>query len=224
MLNQMRETIMNSVLLWVELHKTLVTATTSIVVTLLTLGGGLLVGQKLTAKWNLRVKEREADLAAIQRLRELYGELLTIQRSWKQHFPKDIMVKLDGRVALDDRGSKLLDHCSSLEGEIEGIMMKIAYERALCGSEIDRLGLARQAYQQPRECIRNGERVPWDSSEQPHYLVFKLGIQEMIRILYLDRRNAPARQFERITSNDYEPIFRKITRKSLNHYWQYDTK
>ncbi len=47
-------------------------------VTLIGLGVGWLVGQRLTYQWNLRQKQREMDLAAAQDLQQLYGEFFAI--------------------------------------------------------------------------------------------------------------------------------------------------
>jgi hypothetical protein len=196
---------MNSLLLWIEAHRAFTTAATSIVVTLLTLGGGFFVGQKLTARWNVRVKEREADLAAIQRVRELYGQLLSARRSWDCH-------QTSISMGVDERRLQLLDKVSDAEGELEGTIMKIAHEHDLSQTEIDQLGLVRQAYQQPRECIREASKIPWNRSEQPQYQVLKLGTQAIINILSRERSlNVPLGQFEKITSNEYE-VFKEVSR------------
>ena len=97
-----------------EHHKAFVGATASVLTTLITLGGGLIVGQALTARWNVHVKERESDLSSIQRLREPYGKYLSAIRLWDYHCTKDQLGAGDPRL-LD-----MLDHASAAEGEIEG--------------------------------------------------------------------------------------------------------
>ncbi len=137
---------------WIEDNRTFVTSITSIVTTLLTLGGGLLVGQAITAKWNLRVKEREWDFDAIQRVRDLYGEFLSTRRLWNYHLEHNTLTSLDAR------GLELFDRCCVAEGQMEALLMKVATERVLTQEQLDELGLFRQGYQQLRESSDMGQQ------------------------------------------------------------------
>ena len=80
--------IVNAIWPWFEANKTLAASLTTLLVTAITLGGGWLVGTRLTAEWNLQVKEREGDINAILRVRELYGALLSVHRSWEDHLER----------------------------------------------------------------------------------------------------------------------------------------
>jgi hypothetical protein len=95
----------------VLLRPAIITSTTSILVTLLTLFGGWLVGQLITAKWNMRVKERELDLDAMRRVRELYGEFLSTWKLWNYHFSTAMNDPFLKRTP-DERSLELLDRCS----------------------------------------------------------------------------------------------------------------
>ena len=54
----------------------------NLAVTLIGLGVGWLVGQRLTYQWNLRQKRRESDLATAQDLQRLYGDFFAVWKSW----------------------------------------------------------------------------------------------------------------------------------------------
>ena len=198
----------DTIMLWIEDHKTFVTSLTSIVTTLLTLVGGFLVGQAITAKWNMRVKERELDFDAVRRVRELYGEFLSTRRLWNYH------VEHSSMRSLDDRGLALLDRCCLAEGQIEALLMKVAVERALMQSQLDDLGLFRQGYQQLRESIRDIKPLAWGSSVHPEYLALKRGCQAMIDIISnAKRKSADSQQFEYITSNAHEIRWHKLAKQ-----------
>jgi hypothetical protein len=195
----------SSTLMWIEFHKTLVTAASSILTPFVVLGVTLFFGQRLTGLWNVRVKERETDLSSIRRVHELYGEYLSTMRLWNNWFSVN---KPNKSSALDPDALKILDRACVAEGEVEGILMKITSERKLTKAEIDELGLVRQGYQQLRESIDKREEVSWGSSEHAQYVALKKGSQSMINVLYRERELAPLGQFEKITSNDYEVLWR----------------
>ena len=191
---------------WLEANRALGASLVTLLAAAITLAGGWFVGLKLTARWNLQVKEREGDINAILRVRELYGTLLSIHRSWDDH------LKHRASSAWEDRRSGLLDKACDAEGELEGIILKVAGERELLKKEIMQLGFVRQAYQQARECIGGRIPIPWRSSEQSQYQVLKLGTQVLIGILYRERsepHDVPPDQFARISQNFPFELFKK---------------
>ncbi len=190
---------------WVESHRTFVTSITSFITTLATLGGGFIVGQAITAKWNMRVKEREIDFDSIRRVRELYGEFLSTRRLWNYHLERSKL------RTLDDRGLSLLDRCCTAEGQMEALLMKVASERKLTEKQLDDLGLFRQGYQQLRQSIRDVRPLAWGGSNHPEYLAFKRGCQSLIYIISsLEQELGDSRQFEYVTSNVHEIRWREL--------------
>jgi hypothetical protein len=199
-------------LAWFEIHRAFVTAATSILTALIVLGGGLFVGQKITAKWNIRIKQRELDLDAIRQVRSLYGEFLSTQRLWNYHC-EHCQVKI-----LDDRGLKLFNRACMAEGQMEAILMKVASERKLTSEQLDTLGLYRQGYQQLRESIQKNGPLSWGSSEHPEYVAFKRGCRTTIDVLSKAMSQAaPSGQFEYITSNIHEIRWKALCPRIPEH-------
>jgi hypothetical protein len=193
---------------WIEAHKTFVGAATSIVATLLTLGGGFLVGQKLTAKWNIRVKEREDDLEAMRKIRELYGELVTTRRLWNLHRSED-----GSSGPRDARRLHLLDRAATADGAMEAILMKAAFERSLSMHEQDQLGLLRQGFHQLRRQIRKNVSLPWSYSNHPEYKAMKQATHTLIDIIATgERQHLGPTQFEYITDNLHEDRWTALTK------------
>ena len=193
---------------WVEAHKTFVGTLTSMMITLLTLGGGLLVGQRLTAKWNIRVKEREDDLEAMRRVRALYGELLATRRLWNLH------CREGGKPQLDDpRRRDLLDRAAAADGAIEAILMKAAFERKLSPDEQDQLGLLRHGFHQLRRQIRDNMARPWSYSDHPEYKAVKQATHTLIDVIARgERQNVGSTQFEYVTDNLHEERWANLTK------------
>ena len=192
-------------LAWFEIHKAFVTAATSILTTLIVLGVGLFVGQKITARWNMRIKQRELDLDAIRLVRSLYGEFLSTQRLWNYYCEHRQV------TVLDDRGLKLFNRACMAEGKMEAILMKVASERKLTSEQLDALGLYRQGYQQLRESIQESGSLSWNRSEHPEYVAFKRGCRTMINVLSeVMSQAASSSKFEYITSNIHETRWKAL--------------
>jgi len=198
--------MMGSFLAWAKDYPALVTGTATLVATVLTLGGGLLVGQAITAKWNMRVKEREWDLEAIQQVRDLYGEFLSTRRLWNYHLQHHRL------STLDTRGLELFDRSCVAEGKLEALLIKVTTERFLSPNELDELGLFRQGYQQLRECIRDIRPLTWGSSDHPEYLALKRGCRTTIRILSNSKTSSIEDQFDYVTANIHEKRWRRLSR------------
>jgi hypothetical protein len=146
-----------------DLSQELVRGGISLAVTLIGLGVGWLVGQRLTYQWNLRQKRRESELATAQDLQRLYGEFFAIWKFWNG----------SARGKEPAIGQDLLCRAAEAEGLLERVLVKLATERHLSPADRDTLGKFRQGYQQLRRVINLGQPLEWRSSEDPEYLAFK---------------------------------------------------
>ncbi len=145
--------------LWQELAKGVI----SLVVTLVALGFGWLVGQRLTYQWNLRQKRRELELATAQDLQRLYGEFFAIWKIWNAAV----------RAGEMSERKDLLRRAADAEGLLERVLIKLTTERQLPLAERETLGKFRQGYQKLRGAIKAEKLLPWVGSEHPEYLAFK---------------------------------------------------
>jgi hypothetical protein len=146
-----------------ELAHELVKGGISVVVTLIGLGAGWLVGQRLTYQWNLRQKRRESELATAQDLQRLYGEFFAVWKVWD-------------RVASDVEPSvyrDLLQQAAEAEGLLERVLVKLATERRLAEADKSTLCRFRQGYQQLRRAIKSGTPLGWKGADDPRYRAFK---------------------------------------------------
>ena len=140
----------------------------TLVVALITLGCGWLIGQRVTAEWNMRQKKKELDLQTAQEFTSLYGEFFAVWKLWN-YYIRDI-----GAQALPGASRwELLQRASKAEAAMEGIFVRLASQRRLLENEIKLLQQFRQIYQSLREAIRDDQPLIWDSSDHPQYLAFK---------------------------------------------------
>lgn len=135
-----------------------------VLITILTLIGGWSIGTRLTTRWNLWQKKKEADIAAVDAFHILYGEFFAIWKMWNY-------LKIDKENGVT-RWSIFERSCLA-EAKMEALFVRIATERELGSSEIETLGKFRQAFQQLREAIRANKELPWDSSSNSEYIAFK---------------------------------------------------
>lgn len=162
------------------------------------------VGQRLSARWNLRQKQRERDLANAQEFHLLYGEFFAIWKLWNCYI-RDI-----GQDALPGASRwNLLDRACIAEGKMEATLVRVACERQLTSDHIVMLGRFRQLYQRLRETIRDNEPLNWLSSEDPEYVEFKAcasGAALLIlgKQLQPNSPRAASKHLREITSNRWE--------------------
>ncbi|MFD5516918.1 hypothetical protein [Streptomyces sp. NPDC127066] len=171
-----------------------------------TLGGGWLVTTRVTDRWEQIKQSREMDLNAAQDFQRLYGEFVSIWKSWDSlkgsHSPV---------TAPEHPGWAYLERASAMEGQIEALMAKLAAERFLAEEQIDILGGVRQAFKEVRGSIHRGEPLGWWSSEVEQYAALKSLSAAMSVIIgetsWLKSRpdvTTAARNFKEITSNRHE--------------------
>ena len=158
-----------------------------------------LVGQRVIAYWDIRKKRLELDITAANQFHQLYGEFKTVWRLWKI-FNDNTDVQFP-----DDTRAELLKRATTAESGIEAITVKLATERALSDSEINTLGLFRQAYQLVREAIRYDQSLNWQWNS-PEYVLFNNLASDVARMISSNEK------IKRPTSDKARINFQKITR------------
>ena len=168
---------------------------------LLLLAAGWFVGQRLTYSWNVRQKRRESQILSLQRFYEAYGEFFVVWKLWN---------RLEDGSSFDERRWELQKRSAAAEAIIESLLVKMSSEAVLTSEQTRSLGLFRQAFQQLRQCIRQGRVLEWHSSESVAYATFKCLAVEIAQILSRDwsgnqiQGEMAVRQLSNVTSNRWE--------------------
>jgi hypothetical protein len=182
----------------------------NLAVTLVVLGAGWLIGQRLTYQWNLRQKRRESDLATAQDLQRLYGDFFAVWKEWNgvtpDPGPAAKAVEPAAKAALFRRA------CEG-EGLLERVIVKLASERRLSAVDRETVGRFRQGYQRLRRAIRADQRLPWHGSEHPEYLAFKRLGAAVTLIVHREPGRA------RIGPDEAFAALRDITANRLEEKW-----
>ncbi|MET8012887.1 hypothetical protein ABZU86_13410 [Streptomyces sp. NPDC005271] len=126
------------------------------------------LGTQITYRWDEVKRRRDLDLAAVSEFYRCYGAFLQTWRLWNTHHRN-----LGPGVAPDDVQWQCLERAAVVEGDFEGILVKVVSERRLTDRDIQLLGSFREAYQCLRERIREGEELRWFSRCQPEMLEFR---------------------------------------------------
>jgi len=132
-----------------------------------------LVGQRILALWEYRKKSQEWAKDAAERFESTYGEWKAIWRLWKTL--KD--GKLTGNAISPTTRWDLLNRAAVAEGEIEALLLKLAFERQISKGQRTRLGLFRQAFQTLREAIRDDQPIDWTRDSSEYWLMHGLSIE-----------------------------------------------
>jgi hypothetical protein len=133
----------------------------------LVLAVGWFFGQRIIARWDVTKKRQELDIAAAERFQRLYGDLKEVARLWRTaKRPKG-----DAPPQPPDLQWRLMEKGTAAENQFEALLIKLTTERALTRQQQTTLGLFRQAAQEIRESIRQGE-VPPSSDFGAEYLLF----------------------------------------------------
>jgi hypothetical protein len=132
-----------------------------------------LVGQRILALWDYRKKSQEWAKDAAERFENTHGEWKAIWRLWKAF--------KDNKLPPESYGTttrwELLTRAAAAEGQIEALLMKLAFERHISHAQRCRLGLFRQAYQTLREAIRDGSSIDWTRESAEYWLMHELSIE-----------------------------------------------
>ena len=167
------------------------------------------VGNRLTAYWSVRQKRRESALVLGTEFSELYGEFFSVWKLWNA-------ARDDAeRGAPSDQRWSLLERAAAAEGRMEALVVTLAAEQRLSARDVEVLAKFRQGYQRLRETIRDGQRLPWHSSEHREYVAFKLLAVECAALIsHAGNRRPSATQAQeslrRITSNQWERCWTEV--------------
>ena len=137
-----------------------------IISTIIILGLGWLIGQRIATYWALQQKRRELKITTANEFYALYGEFFAVWKLWAYSRRQDFDLP-------DTNRYELLNRATKAEGSLEAIFVKISAERSLSEEEIEILGRFRQGYQKLRESIRDNTDIGWYHQNHPEYASFK---------------------------------------------------
>ncbi|MCK4821023.1 hypothetical protein KA005_34980 [bacterium] len=199
-------------------------ALSGIIVSLVTLGLGWIVGQRLTVYWAIRQKRRELEISALKEFYRLYGEFFSIWKQWAYCCnSRDDQIDFPRTTRWS-----LMERACAAEGAMEGIFVTLSCEKQLSGFDIKTLGKFRQAYQSLRESIRDNRDIGWWHQNQPEYLSFKRLAYLTASIIVSDKsKGGIGDALEKITSNEWENnwvLSNKDWKQLITHYGGYGFK
>jgi hypothetical protein len=112
---------------------------------------GWIFGQRVIAYWDIKKKRQELDIATAMQFHKLYGEFKEVSRLWRAF---TFVGQRDKEIIFPESFvMELLRRATAAEGNVEGIIVKLASERVLLLEDLKTLGLFRQAYQKLREAV-----------------------------------------------------------------------
>jgi hypothetical protein len=187
-----------------DLKQEIIKSLLSLVVSVVTLGLGWFVGQRLSIYWAIRQKRRELELAAVSEFYKLYGEFFAVWKLWNELYPEGGSIKQSKPFEEGSLRWELLRRASNAEGALESLFVKLASEKQLVKIDIEILGRFRHAYQNLRESISANQRLDWSHSEHPEYLTFKRLAYLVANIILSDTKVRFSNTLEDITSNVWE--------------------
>lgn len=161
------------------------------------------VGNRLTAYWTFRQKQRELTLAASAEFFRLYGEFFASWKLWNR-----AVAEAEDKASETHRW-KILERAAEAEGHMESLLVKMASERRLSNRDVEILGKFRQGYQQLRKSIRRKNELNWGISTHPEYIAFK-------RLATLTSRLIVSRESRRPRADEAERSLVGIT----SNYWE----
>jgi hypothetical protein len=180
---------------------------------LILLGLAWLVTQRVTVFWNLRQKQKENDLSTARDFHAIYGEFFAIWKLWN-YYVRDVP---ELRQLSEASRWALLDRACIAEGKLETTLVRLVSEKALEPDDVEILGQFRQLYQELRESIRDDQPLPWDSSNDPHYVAFKERAPKIAGLIVGKDKINSKKLFD-ITSNQYEVWRDNLARSPPLHH------
>src|SRR4051812_4936981 len=115
-----------------------------------------LIGTRITYRWDEVKRRRELDLAAVASFYRYYGAFLKVWRIWNSHKIGSAFCPAPADVQW-----QCLQSASEVEGDLEGLLVKIASERRLTDRDLELLGCFRESFHCLRECIREDKPLAW---------------------------------------------------------------
>jgi hypothetical protein len=182
-----------------DLTEELIKTGLNLLASVITIGLGWFIGQRLTVQWNLYQKAREYDLATADEFHKLYGEFFAVWKLWNDF-------KDHTQNSGTDIRNELLTRACGAEGGVESMLVRLAISRNLKADEIAVLGKFRQGYQLLRESISTDVGIPWHASNNEQYVTFKRLATNVAAMIAAGKSSAPnaAQAFLKITSNVWE--------------------
>jgi hypothetical protein len=116
-----------------------------------------LVGTQVAFRWDDVKRRRELDLAALNDFYKCYGAFVRTWRIWNTHKRHSCHAKSD------EIKWNCLEQASSIESDLERLLVKIVSERKLEDRDRLLLGCVREAFQCLRENIREDRALRWYS-------------------------------------------------------------
>lgn len=152
-------------------------------------------------------KIRDQNRLLASQLFSAYGEFVAIWKAWNyskewQYYERDSAIP----VNLEE----LFQRALAAEGSMESLLVGLASRQVLTPEQLKDLAQLRQAFQQLRERMRNGESIPWASSRDNRYRYFKRLVTVVGTLLSSPEQIAeptPKQAYEawlEITSNKHE--------------------
>jgi len=132
----------------------------------------LFLAPRITARWQLRNKRRELDLATVAQFSSAYAEYKEVWRLWRIAQPQNDAAKRD----------ELLKRAIAAEAKADAIIVKVVVDRVLEPQEKRALGLFRQSYQFLRHRIAEREPMTFDWTT-PEYIVFNEYTARVARLI-----------------------------------------
>lgn len=172
-------------------------------------GAGLLfftwfIGQRIIAHWDTRKKRQEFDISTSAQFQQIYGEAKQINRLWRIY-----VKKRNENGYSESLVSELLQRAVVVESKMESIIVKLSTERLLSDSQIESLGLVRQAFQELRENIDDGNDLTFIGS-RPGYTFFQFLVCEVAWII------SSGKHSNKVTSARAKHNLREITKIGSN--------
>jgi len=161
------------------------------------------VGQRISARWSVWQKRRESSLVAVSEFGRLYGEFFSIWKLWNYSLHDDVETPKDVQW-------HLLERAASAEAAVESLLVRLTCQTSMTSREVETAGKFRQAYQQLRQVIRDGDKLDWSRHDHPEYVAFKrLAVAFALLLATMDQKGQPSehqasRALLDITSNRWE--------------------
>lgn len=188
--------------------------------------GTAIGGGAVTYFWSNLKKRRETEISALNDFYQVYGEFFTVWKLWNNQFRHHAIEAPEGEQYT------LLVRATEMEARTEAFFVKITSERYLTDSQLQQLGLLRQAFQSLRERIRDQRALDWWKSSHAQYAALKdisatvsgillsPGIWSRLFPLRLGSPAArvAARQLAFITDNDRENDWRDLAGTELRRF------
>lgn len=194
-------------------------------ITLIGLLGAWIVGNAITAKWQLIQKRKELELQLAQNFYKYYGEFFAIWKVWHQLIEDtgETAIVLPSQAIPEQSRYKLHELAAAMEGGVESTLLKVSSEIRLNPEDLSNLGNLQQAFSVVRYCIRHRMTVPYFSSGDEHYSELKRLSTSFGVLLARPFKNNPFSIFSSISvpsDQEANDAWVEITSNKYEAYWK----